>query len=810
MFTKKRNEDRTKNNGVKLESLVLQNSRLKFSSEQLQNLNFIFQKKLQYRSDFSDKTITQVNSVAERLIQRLLCGAGVIDSRFASKFLIPNNPKTTNHDIFHRGLCYLVRLDVLSQPCLYQLDTPPRLEVIENDPDCPPAYCRVRVAPSMMKSWSEFLNSSGYLRRDKIQTRLVELIAQSARSDSPNSPILVNESELCGIPGKIVEADILQNLLNVSPLEQVYYGPGGSVPRFPDPRDFRIAIVDEPEGIRLKIEFLSPAFANTCLNVRLLVAIGINAWPKSSNFPDRIPLVHSDCLLYHIAAETGMYLVGFGVQSSGWQIRVPAAENVILGHYSESSTVKTILDILYDAREEIEISRNLKKHLLSYRIINKYILLTVLLEALEKFSSTPLNDLIEWSPMFLSSLVLRILDQLISSLIQQMLPNYFFRNSNLMVTPGHLSEDDFFIEANNIKVYLLRLYDESLKPLTDDKYFINMMQTQESEIILLCKWRDFIQAMLPKVTQRNRKYWFLKPQNQEIVIYSQYTDMQLDYISLLLKHVLLVKQNKLEPQSDLINQTFAKDENESQQEIEDVIYLTILVMDQAKEFFLNKIDPIKRVSKIKNKYNNRTTKFIDLMRADQNFSTQKLSDDLLTVKTILKWLYRAIDYDKKILAPILRSYLNKLFQSSFAISWHLESIKERLNTSELESLGCFCKLVNSGEITPAQGLLDGSNKNWIWAKEILNMVEKHTLRIVFVSDRGKIYRHILSLPSYNKRKKLDSKENSFRSISRRGSTLPDRNYFTTIMRRGEFSESNLFVRGNLFQMRNKFIVNGYL
>lgn len=79
---------------------------------------------------------------------------------------------------------------------------------------------------------------------------------------------------------------------------------GGSSPQFPDPRDFRLAIVDEPDGIRIRVEFLSPALANISMNIRLLVGIGVDFWPTSTDFPFRVSLGHSDCLLYHIAAKT--------------------------------------------------------------------------------------------------------------------------------------------------------------------------------------------------------------------------------------------------------------------------------------------------------------------------------------------------------------------------------------------------------------------------------------------------------------------------------------------------------------------------
>lgn len=76
------------------------------------------------------------------------------------------------------------------------------------------------------------------------------------------------------------------------------------MPRFPDTRDFRLAIVDEPNGIKLKVEFLSPALAAISVKVSILVAVGVDAWPASTDYPSRIPLGHSDCLLHYQSAQT--------------------------------------------------------------------------------------------------------------------------------------------------------------------------------------------------------------------------------------------------------------------------------------------------------------------------------------------------------------------------------------------------------------------------------------------------------------------------------------------------------------------------
>ena len=63
--------------------------------------------------------------------------------------------------------------------------------------------------------------------RDKIQERFVELLAQAAaRAAVPVRPEVVDESRLCGSPGKIVDVRILEQLLRLPPAQQVFYGPG--------------------------------------------------------------------------------------------------------------------------------------------------------------------------------------------------------------------------------------------------------------------------------------------------------------------------------------------------------------------------------------------------------------------------------------------------------------------------------------------------------------------------------------------------------------------------------------------------------
>jgi hypothetical protein len=55
----------------------------------------------------------------------------------------------------------------------------------------------------------------------------VELLAQAAaKASAPVRPDIVDESRLCGCPGKIVDVGLLEQLLKLSPEQQLFYGPG--------------------------------------------------------------------------------------------------------------------------------------------------------------------------------------------------------------------------------------------------------------------------------------------------------------------------------------------------------------------------------------------------------------------------------------------------------------------------------------------------------------------------------------------------------------------------------------------------------
>lgn len=183
-----------------------------------------------------------------------------------------------------------------------------------------------------------------------------------------------------------------------------------------------------------------------------------------------------------------------------------------------------------------------------------------------------------------------------------------------------------------------------------------------------------------------------------------------------------------------------------------------------------------------------TTKLVETVRKDKESANLDLQDDVVLVKTILKWLYKGIEQSKRCLGPVLKPYLNTLFHASHSASWHLEVIKKMSQSDEMEALGAFAGLINDGCITPAQGLLDAINKNWNWAKDMLKLIEHGTLRVTFIPKRGYVLRHILSLPNYKQPDTIDGSKTlqqvpKMKCEDYRRLTLPSRNYFNTIVKK---------------------------
>ena len=106
--------------------------------------------------------------------------------------------------------------------------------------------------------------------------------------------------------------------------------------------------------------------------------------------------------------------------------------------------------------------------------------------------------------------------------------------------------------------------------------------------------------------------------------------------------------------------------------------------------------------------------------------------------------------DKKVLGPLLKSYLGATFNASLEYCWHVESWRKRqeLYNTEMRSLGLFCKLVSAREILPANGIVEALSKGWSWADNVAAMIQRSefkALRLVFVTPE-RILRFVFVYP----------------------------------------------------------------
>lgn len=186
-----------------------------------------------------------------------------------------------------------------------------------------------------------------------------------------------------------------------------------------------------------------------------------------------------------------------------------------------------------------------------FNVLNPYILKNAFFFELEKDFSSPSSTLINWSPMYLSTHVLKIMDDFISALTHQNYPHYFFAKVNILANTGQLCEDDYLVEANKLQTYLVRLFDESLMSTRENVEFKKMMSFEDMEMVLLYKWNDLVDGLLPPASTRGRRFCFNASKNRKDAIYCQYTMRQLDYIGLTLKSMLQVKERILQVNNNI-------------------------------------------------------------------------------------------------------------------------------------------------------------------------------------------------------------------------------------------------------------------
>ncbi|KAI5753092.1 hypothetical protein M8J77_023393 [Diaphorina citri] len=727
--------------------VLLESCDIRFSELQLETINKHLHDVYLKKCDANSSNQYEVEVIIERLIQKLISTIGKIDPRFSCSFLITSEPQFLNQMATTNDFSYIIRLDQLSTPTIYEDDTLPQTycHVVEQD-GSPQGYGKIRVQGEGMESWAEFMGNNGCLRRDKIQEKFVELLAKaSARSELIKTLNDVDESCQCGSPGKVMDAEVLHHVLKAPANQRVFYGQANSDKiKFPDPKDFRIAIVESTNCIHLRIGFLPnyeilPETVDAEVDVTLILAIEFQGWPRTTDFPSRIPLSHIDALFFQNMATTGFYMmpavphptVRCDDRKLCWQFRFPVAESMMMTNYSSNSLINKVYRILITILEDIRRSST------AGRVTSRYMIKTILWYRLERTGECCLNTLNKWNESSLSLHVLQLMDNLAAALKTQKFPSYFFPAYNLIInSPGggvmHYTEEDYIYDAEIISNLVARFFEISLIPSLiinpkDDSYWCRL------EDALLIKWGHVLEELLPLRDAR-------------LIGMRHYSLRQVDYIGVLLRGILSVKSMVLNDgwYDKEINKIFMnKDDKDSI--TQDIVYLLNVLSEQAKQSYT-----LRKQTMTKDKKTVRLKSFdlsfatlLDDVKADLKKVHFDFTNDQILVYYILKWLYRGSERDGKFLEPVLKPYLIKLYIASHECNWFLEEWKARMNKDEMYALRKYCHLVVKEQVNTSDGLLDCVNKGWEWAGTMLNIVGETSdgLDLIFTPCPHQALRH---------------------------------------------------------------------
>ncbi|XP_031367430.1 uncharacterized protein LOC116185920 [Apis dorsata] len=708
----------------------LMTTRLTFTKGQLCNLNTYF-RKLVDEAENDVSNAFAIEAIVERLVQRLMRGASNLDRRFSSMFLVSlNEPRRIKRLRFE----YLLRIDALSASSSNLEQEFTSSVSVEEDASLP-GFIHLKILGTGAKEiWREYIDVTGRLRRDLVKARLANLLATSIK----DTTIDTEDDRICVSPGQVVDADILDKILKQPDHCRIFYGPGISDESLPRRRD-RVAMIEDSEGILVRIGV--DGAKSREVEVRLLIGIGLSSWPCLTDYPQRIPLYHCDALLHYTAAQTGMYAVAVGPctgarcenRATLWRVRVPAAEKIMSQHYASDSvpslTESVLLEILYELREGRSSNLSTKPKVngapsseVRLRVVSRHILRTVHRWRLERVGPDPLTS---WAPDTLSHHVLLTLDELVAALKCQNLRCYLYPRCNVMLqcARGGIShhEESYASDCRSLESYLETLHSYSFSITRDVARPLDLMENE-----LIVRWREII--ALPHGRGLN---------NDD---YHGYSERQFEYLTMIVGQALAARDSLL--QDNLDNRNCYSNLPElsycATEQVESLVFLLKLVSTQAWDQIhlaterKMRIHDRYAVPRRKRHYNT-TSQFdysigllIDAVRNDRETVNTDLESMPVMTKMLLHWLHFGMENDRKILEPVLRPYLNNLFNGTREHGWLATSWKRReeLYRGEMGSLSMFCKSVVTEEITPGNGIVDYLSKGWHWAENMARMIER--------------------------------------------------------------------------------------
>ncbi|CAG4959322.1 unnamed protein product [Parnassius apollo] len=242
-----------------------------------------------------------------------------------------------------------------------------------------------------------------------------------------------------------------------------------------------------------------------------------------------------------------------------------------------------------------------------------------------------------------------------------------------------------------------------------------------------------------------------------------YSKRQLRYLCRVARELLNYKKLLVYEDQSTFRANLIQAITEQLEPIEDLIHILAIALDQARDAYINNFQAktvgefdreltvyrSKKWNKLKDYYDASSACLIDAVRRDPELRREDLKDEANLMKNVLLWLHKGAKEDKKYLGPVLRPYLDGLFNVSMENSWFLEDFDASRCEMEYEGLGEYCMGVHNGEIEPCMGLLDAAKK-FTWAKAMVDFLERYRhieFRLVFPTGEGLAVSYAAKLPS---------------------------------------------------------------
>ncbi|XP_075978367.1 uncharacterized protein LOC142978031 isoform X2 [Anticarsia gemmatalis] len=682
--------------------LRLPASGFRFSINQLRTLNSYVD--TLWEEDQKGRISTDLESAVENLVQRIVDGAGQRDPRFRCCHLIALH---RGKKMRSRSLEYLVTLDALpllnaSEDCRLQ--------------DGPVGYGRIRLSGREADKWEEFLTPSGYLCRDKVVERWVELIARCAHARGGGGARVLCARAAARATG-----------YNYCYLER------GSSPQ--TSTDRRLAIVEGAAWVMVRVG-AGEAEAKLMLGARVE---GCNA----AAYTTRIPLTHPLALLHYSSTQGGYYAVAVGPPSSlvcgdrtsTWQLWHPSLEAELDAHCSELSAVARIagaLNALVDKMREGVYQGTL-------RVLSRYAAMCQVRRRLERCGAYTYGAARCVAAVHVAHHLLLLLDKLYSLCERGGIAGYVYPVERGSVVRRGARDADWLFDAACVKSCLQQLHHvagEDIPPTPVDTL----------EIALFSRWENL-----------NRE---AKASAGTPPIYSR---RQMRYLWRLASELLTCKSMSTHENHSTFRANLIQATSLNQESTEDLIHILAIMLDQARDLYLNNFHSrnvgefdrelsayrSKKWNKLKDYYDASSACLIDAVRRDPELRREDLKDPTIMMKSILHWLYKGAKDDKKYLGPVLKPYLDGLFATSVENAWFIEDFDGRKCVKEFEGLRDYCVGVHDGSLDVCMGLLDAAKK-FAWAKAMVDFVDRFRhidFRLVFPTGEGMAVSYPIKLPS---------------------------------------------------------------